>query len=146
MAGFARHLCAVLVAIVVVAAQVMPAWAGCHSQRHAATTIANALVIADAVKVDESSHASAGHHGMSHAIEAEADVSSTIVDQSQPSQTDFCLGNCGCACGLGGAFVLANVTAINAPHGIALTPEFTTGALSLGDRPDGPRRPPRLTA
>lgn len=135
MVGFARHLSAVLVAIALVAAQVMPAWAGCHAQRHAAAAIAT---------IDFVTTGAAGHHGLSHTPDIKADVS--LADQTQPSQGDTCLGNCGCACGLSGAFVLATTAAINVPRIVALTPEFASLDLPLGNRPDGPRRPPRTTA
>lgn len=69
MFGFVRHVSAVLVAIALVAAQIMPAWAGCHSQRHAVA----ATMTTDVVKTD-----AAGHHGMAHTPDIKADVS--LVD------------------------------------------------------------------
>lgn len=140
MAGFARHLCAVLVAIVVVAAQVMPAWAGCHSQRHAAAAMT------DVVQTDIVGHHSMSHTSDSDGADGEVVASLAALDQAQPSQNDICLGNCGCACGLTGAFVLTAVTAIDAPHGILIMPGFASADFPLGDKPDGPRRPPRTTA
>ncbi len=134
MAVYARFVSAIVVVIALIATQMVPAWAGCHSQRHAAA------------KVHIANDHAPGLYGTASVLPIEADAASTVADQPPSFPNDVCLGSCGCTCGLSGAFVLAIVTAIDAPHGIALTRDYASAELPLGDRPDGPRRPPRITA
>ncbi|MDB5574355.1 MAG: hypothetical protein JWR79_1512 [Tardiphaga sp.] len=154
MTGIGRHLSAALVAIAMIAAQVLPAWAGCHSVKHAATAFV-VNVMADAAvgagghhsMTHASTHASQASIGQPPADAGQADAAQIETpDQSRPTKADLCLGNCGCACGLSGAFVLATATMIDAPHGITLERPAPALAASLGRTPDGPRRPPRTTA
>lgn len=133
MTGLGRHFSAALVAIAMIAAQVLPAWAGCHSAKHA---------VAVAVAVN-----AATDHGAMHAAVSQADTGQIETsDQTQPTKGDLCLGNCGCACGLSGAFVLANAAMIDAPPGITLERLAPAIAAGLGRTPDGLRRPPRTAA
>ena len=135
MIVFVRHIRAVLVVIAMIAAQIMPAWAGCHSQRHVAAIFDTAVETEIAITVP-------GHHRMMDSADAVAGASDGTSEQT-PTSKDVCLGNCGCACSLSGAFVLTGTIAIGALYGVVRNPEFVSSRLPLGDRPDGPRRPPR---
>ena len=140
MTGLGRHLSAALVAIAMIAAQVLPAWAGCHSTKHAA-----AAIIVNAM--NDAAVTPSAHHSMTHVAQPQTDIAQIDPpDQPQPTQADLCLGNCGCACGLSGAFVLASAIMIDVPHGIALARPASDFAASLGRTPDSLRRPPRTTA
>ena len=140
MHGFARHISAALVVVAMIAAQIMPAWAGCHSRYQQAVAAANLLDAELLYTMAISGHDAA--MGVATAIVRPSDAG---LGQS-PEPKDICLGNCGCACGISGAFVLTGMMAIVAPLGVALEPAATLMVLPHGNRPDSPRRPPRSAA
>ena len=125
---------ALVVAVALIAAQIMPAWAGCHSQRHAVS------------KTLSSNVGAFGHHATAHHATVASDALTASSDKTKPVTKDNCLGNCGCACGLAGMFVFATVVAIDAPLGMTVDRDFAAFDLPLGNQPDGLRRPPRITA
>jgi hypothetical protein len=142
MVSLTRYLGAVLVAITMIAAQIMPAYAGCHSMKHKAASITAAASVATAVVVT-AVVAPAHHAGHVAVSDQQLGLSS---DSATPANADICLGNCGCACGLSGAFVLAQAVAITSPVGVLLTLAAPPVIQRDGRSPDGPRRPPRLSA
>jgi hypothetical protein len=142
MVSFARQVVAILVAITMIACQIVPAFAGCHATRH---KVVAALSAASAT-ADHHAQSSASEPAMHAGMLMTADDPSAAANQTTPPRNDLCLGNCGCACGLSGAFVLAQSVAIASPAKIAVAHNAPLSALPDGRTPDGPRRPPRLIA
>ena len=131
-----------VVVVALAAAQVLPAFASCHSGRSEPLPSVNfAMAVAAASLVERAFHGSL--------TSASLEVASSNADlyKSASSTKDSCLGSCGCECGVGGSMALPS-TPLQLAAIVPVARAFfaAESQATAGRSPAGPRRPPRIAA
>lgn len=131
-----------VVVVALAAAQVLPAFASCHSARSEPPPSVNfGRAVAAGSSVERAFHSSLKS--------ASLEVASSNADpfNSASSAKDSCLGSCGCDCGVGGSMTLPS-TPLQLAAIVPVARAFfaAESQATAGRSPAGPRRPPRIAA